>query len=198
MSLLATSRAATMADLFVAENHGLFNTLSPTVRTVMLTHYRDGDTTCVENGQHNVGSRVTALDEHSMTVETSAVASVTLRLLVQGRDTVVMAVETVATPYRDSRVSFYDTQWKPRLTSSHFKAPDRLAFLRASAPKDVKRELASRDDIVMIEIKTADDTLTAIHHLDDMMDAATYAIFAPYLNRELHYKIAGTKIKLIK
>ncbi len=194
VAALATGRAATIGDLFVSETYGIFNTLTPTMRVVLLNHYRDGDTTRVANNLSPNGSRIVTLDEHHITVETSVAARVQLTLLTQGRDSVVMAVETVLTPYPDSRVSFYDTQWKPRLASRHFKMPAMADFLQPQASKDVKRRLAASLDFAMIEVEVTGDTLVARHHLDKTMDRNDYASLAQYLRRELRYTIKGTKI----
>ena len=195
---LAVGRAASIGDLFVSETYGIFNTLTPTMRVVLLNHYRDGDTLRIENNMAQEGSRITALDERHITVETSVASRVQLRLLTQGRDSVVMAVETVFTPYPDSRVTFYDTQWKPRLTRGHFKMPVIADFLLSTTSKDIKRRLADSLDITMIEVEVSGDTLVARHHLDKMMDSKEYATFAPYLRRELRYTIKGTKISPAK
>ena len=149
---LATGRASNIGDLFVSENFGVFNTLTPTMRVVMLNHFRDGDTTRIENNMAANGSRIVALDERNITVETSVAQRVQLRLLTQGKDSLIMAVETVLTPYPDSRVSFYDTQWKARLAQGHFKMPAMADFLLPTASKDVKRRLAASLDFVMIEV----------------------------------------------
>lgn len=191
---LAAGRAATIGDLFVAENYGIFNTLTPTMRVVMLNHYRDGDTTRVANNMAQNGSRIVSLDDRDITVETSVAARVQLRLLTQGRDSLVMAVETVLTPYPDSRVSFYGTNWEARLASGHFKMPAMADFLLPNAPKDIKRRLPASLDFTMIEVEVKGDTLVARHHLDKTMDTKEYATFAPYLRRELRYTIKGTKI----
>ena len=199
LSALAAD-ADTMGELFVRENNGLLNSLSVETREELCDNYKNHDTGMVVNNFNDTTSRILMMTDNEMLVATSSSARVHFKLLLTPgkKDTLIMAVETFLIPVPDSRITFYNTQWKAQLTSKYFKMPALADFVLPAMPRPLRDELNGSVDINTVELQLAGNILTARLHLDRFMDKAQYARFAPWLRRELRYQVKNNKIQAIK
>lgn len=81
------------------------------------------------------------LEPQHIALRTSEKGITELQLLIARRDTTLAVIETVETPLRDSRITFYDTQWRPKAAPKAFRMPTIKDFIKKGTPKDVAREI---------------------------------------------------------
>lgn len=106
-------QARTAADFFgMAEADTAFDAISATTRLDMLDYAHSGLTTPSNNRQGGV-ARIISVSEMSIKLTPATSVEASLDILTAGKDTVLMVIETLPMPQKDSRISFYDTQWRP-------------------------------------------------------------------------------------
>ena len=132
-----------------------------------------------------------------MVIATSAGRTVEMKLLPKSKkDTVIAVIETVATPYKDSRLSFYGTKWN-RLDASQFikKMPDIDDFIRTNAPKTLREDLLSGISFAMIEMTFQGNSMVATCNLKDFYLGQDFKKMEPYLIGKIVYVIDKSKFK---
>lgn len=108
-----TVQARTAADFFgMAEADTAFDAISATTRLDMLDYAHSGLTTPSNNRQGGV-ARIISVSDKSIKLIPATSVEASLDILTAGKDTVLMVIETLPLPQKDSRISFYDTQWRP-------------------------------------------------------------------------------------
>ena len=102
-----------VSKFFVEENGDIFNSIAVSTRYELINNYGRDDKTELYNDLHTSETRVLVLNDQYMKIATSSAQTVELKLLHKSkRDTVIAVIETVATPYKDSRLTFYNTKWQ--------------------------------------------------------------------------------------
>lgn len=183
-------------QLFAQENAGLFQSLTLAARYELLNKYDRGDTTQVLNNLRTEESHILSLSPSHMVVKTSAGKTVEIKLLFKSRkDTVVAVIETIATPAKDSKISFFDTKWISLDANKIFVAPTAADFILPRAPRNVRDELLNGIYFAMIEMKFQGETLVATCNLSDFFMAGDFKSYEPFVARELVYTIDKAKIK---
>lgn len=108
-----TVQARTAADFFgMAEADTAFDAISATTRLDMLDYAQSGLATPSNNRQGGV-ARILSISDMSIKLTPATSVETSLDVLTAGKDTVLMVIETLPLPQKDSRISFYDTQWRP-------------------------------------------------------------------------------------
>lgn len=195
LPLVASAQDA-MRQLFASENAGVFRSLTLATRYELLNKYDRGDTAQVLNNLRTEETRILSLSPTHMLLKSSAGKTVEMKLLFKSKsDTVIAVIETVATPVKDSKISFYDTKWSKLDGSKFFAAPTAADFITSRAPRDVRDALLSGISFAMIEMKFKGETLVATCNLNDFFMAGDFKSFQPYVIRELVYTIDKAKIK---
>ena len=141
-------------------------------------------------------SRILTISHDHMVVATSSGKTVELKLLPQPKnDTVIAVVETVATPVKDSRISFYDLKWK-RLDDARFiTKPEMNDFILPQAPKKEREELVNLVNFAMIEMAFEGNTLVARCNLQDFYMGDDFKHYAKWINNRITYVIDKGKLK---
>ncbi len=202
--LLATMQAgaATMRDFLISEPGVVFPTLPQAARAGLVTYAEQGQaSTLSTTNRFGNSSSIDTLTADYAVVKVSQSCTISLKMLTRGtRDTVIAVIETVATPTRDSRIAFYDTQWKPLPTRKYFKQlPAMRDFFKPATPKDTLAQLLTAVDFPMIEMQWTGpgfNTLTATQGLKTFYSKEDYQKWAPYVVDSIDYYIdGGTAIK---
>ena len=186
-----------VSKLFLEENSGLFAPLQLSMRYELLNNYGRADASEVLNSLRTTESRILKLENDYMVIATSAGRTVEMKLLPKSKkDTVIAVIETVATPYKDSRLAFYDTKWK-RLDASQFikKMPDIDDFIRTNAPKTLRDDLLSNMSFAMIEMTFQGNLMVATCNLKDFYLGQDFKKMEPYLTGRIVYGIDKSKFK---
>lgn len=198
MALAAFNAAAYdgVRKLFVEENGELFNSITITTRYELINNYGRADKTEIFNDLRTEETKILVLDEEYMKIATSSARTVELKLLHKSkRDTVIAVIETVAVPYKDSRLTFYDTKWKRLDASKFIKMPTFDDFILPSMPKGLHNDLLNSLMMNMIELSFEGETLVAKCNAQDFFIGDDFKTFKPYLTNRVVYNIKNSSIK---
>ena len=141
-------QARTAADFFgMAEADIAFDAISATTRLDMLDYAHSGLTTPSNNRQGGV-ARIISVSDKSIKLTPATSVEASLDVLTTGKDTVLMVIETLPLPQQDSRISFYDTQWRPvkkapldtPKLSDWMETTDKAALEQAGCTADMSNE----------------------------------------------------------
>lgn len=118
----------------------VFPSLSSVARLDMVDYFNSGMTNPTKNELGSF-SRITALSDTMMSVDYTTGVRLELTLL-PGKKPVLMLIETLPLPENDSRISFYNADWKP-LKKTPLKFPGLTEWLNT-------RDLAERESVEMV------------------------------------------------
>ena len=111
-------------------------------------------------------------------------------MIPQGKnDSIVAVIETVATPVKDSRLSFYDMKWNKLDADKYIKMPELSDFIVSSVPKEKRQELMSAVNFAMIEMAFEGDTLVARCNLQDFYLGDDFKNYAKWVTKRIEYNI---------
>lgn len=131
-------------------------------------------------GNIEIGS----IDDRQITVHFSPASTLQIALLPTADTVGVIAViHTVDLPAPDSRITFYDTQWKPIENNELFIAPTPETFL-GKGPKKEKRQAAGLIDLLPLSYTIEGDTLLARESLQEYLPEEVYNRIASLLGKE--------------
>ena len=199
--LPSTGVARSIADLFATEPGNIFPLLTRTNRLDMVDYHLNGQSVAIANNLSGE-SRLMELDSAFIKVSTSAGRVVEMRLMTEGRDTVIAVIETVNTPVHDSRVSFWNTSWQCFVNpGKRFRVPTIDDFIDRKMPKPLRADLQQAMIFPLIEMHftgTTHEMVEATHGLKQFLVSEEYKRYEPYLKPSLRYNIKGTKIKPAK
>ncbi|MBR1552242.1 MAG: DUF3256 family protein [Muribaculaceae bacterium] len=201
VALLAqTAQARTIRDFFASEPGNIFALLPSSTRLDLLDYYDSGQIVEAQNNLGN-GTSLISVGDTLLAMNTSESKTLQMRLLTRPgkRDTVIAVIETVKAPVADSRITFYDTQWRPLPDTRYFKAPGIDDFFLRSTPRHKRQELTQTLPFALIELQfDGKDRLTARHGLKEFLTKEEFSKFRPYMVDSLVYEVDGNKIKPVK
>ena len=202
LMLAADARALNVQYFFLAEPGKVFPMLTPQMKKGLIQYHRGGATTTkVENALGGESSLVYS-DSVFMRIRSSEAKTVEMRIFFPSkRDTVVAVIETYLLPTPDSKISFYDSQWRPLETKRFINLIDPEGFLVKGTPARVREQLADMlpFDIMKLEFKgNAHDVIVAEPSLKTFLTTEDYNRFKPYLNEKVFYTLNGKKFSLSK
>ena len=175
-----------VARLFTDESGELFNSLSLSARYELLNNFSKGETVEVVNNLRTTESRITQLTSDHMVVATSSARTVEMKLLPKAKgDTVLAVIETVATPVKDSRLTFYDMKWNPLEASKFIKMPEAADFFLPSVNKEKRDEMLSM----------LNDNLVARCNLEDFFLGDNFKFYKPLVTNRIVYTVKKAKFK---
>ncbi|MBO4723546.1 MAG: DUF3256 family protein [Muribaculaceae bacterium] len=185
-----------VSKLFVEENGDLFNSITVPTRYELINNFGRADKTELYNDLRTEETRILALTDEYMKIATSSAQTVELKLLHKSkRDTVIAVIETVAVPYKDSRLTFYDTKWNKLDASKFIKMPTFDDFILPSMPKDLRNNLVNSMMMTMIELRFEGETLVAQCNANDFFMGDDLKTFQPYLVKKVVYTINKSSFK---
>lgn len=117
-----------------------------------------------------------------------------LALATAGRDSVLVVIETISRPQPDSRVTLYDTAWKPRS-----QQPELAPTLDEWLTKEGRRHRDEVERIMPFMMATAtydpqNQTLTFRHSMEQYLGRDSQQLLQ-YLNPAVTYRFKGGKFK---
>lgn len=185
-----------VSKLFVEENGEIFNSINVPTRYELINNYGRADKTEILNDLRTEETRILVLNDEYMKIATSSAQTVELKLLHKSkRDTVIAVIETVSTPYKDSRLTFYDTKWQKLDASKFIKQPTIDDFILPSMPKDMRNDLINSVIMTMIELRFEGETLVAQFNANDFFMGDDLKNFKPYLVNRVVYNIKNSSFK---
>lgn len=146
-------------------------------------------------------SDVTALSDNYISVGLSSSSTMQIKLLpLKGKEeTVIAVVNTVCAPACDSRIDFYDTNWKPLDRKDFIILPDNRDFLSDDEKSNENaNEMVQRVDISLMryDFCEGNDNLQITYTIDEYMPEEMYKQIKPYLRvSSLEYVWDGNHFK---
>lgn len=201
ISLVIPASARSVRDFFATEPGTVFPLLPVNTRLDMLDYFDNGQIVSATNNLGN-DTQIISLDSTFLSVQTSECRTVELRMFTpSARDTVIAVIETVGLPMADSRISFYDHNWKLLQTSKFITPPTMADFFTKSTPSSKRADLLSLIDFSLIKLMftgKAHDVVVAKSGLKDFYSPIDYKRFEPYVTDSLFYTFNGKKFNLHK
>lgn len=193
------AEARTVRDFFVDEPNRLFMLLPRTTRLDMLDYYDSGQLVTRSNNLGD-GSQMIKVDGNFMHVRMSASKTVQMLLIPDRKDSVIVVIETLETPVKDSHISFYDTQWR-KLVNKYFTMPGLDAFFKKEVDKKQRAELLDAIPFPLVSLTMEGDdytTIVARHGLKEFLVAEEYAPYEKAMVPSLTYTTKSRFWKLKK
>ena len=190
-------QARTVRDFLASEPDQLFATLPRTARLDMLDYYDNGTIVSANNNMAG-DSQLDTVTDNFLRIHTSAARTVELRLMQWKSDTIIAVIETVQTPVKDSRITFYNKHWYALKEIKPFKMPTMDDFILPTVKKNQRKELLQQIAFPLIELTFGGpdfEQLTARHGLAEFLGQEEWARLKPYLRPTLTYRIQNGKIK---
>lgn len=202
LCLLCTSlwlSGRTVRDFFASEPDNIFLLVPHTARLDLLDYYDSGQRVEMSNRLGN-GTQLIEVDSTYLRISTSKSRTVELLMLPYTRhDTILAVIETVFTPVPDSRLRFFNSNWVELQSIQPLRPMPTLADLfLPTASKAKRKELLDKLPFTQIEMTFTGqqhNTLAVRHHLQDFLSKEDYALFTPWLKKEITYSV-GKKFKL--
>ncbi len=201
ISLISPASARAVRDFFASEPGIVFPLLPVNARLDMLDYFDNGQIVSATNNLGN-DTQIISLDSTFLSVQTSECRTVELRMFTpSAHDTVIAVIETVELPMADSRISFYDRNWKLLQTSKFITPPTMADFFTKATPRGKRADLLSSIDFPLIKLMfkgKAHDVVVAKSGLKDFYSPIDYKRFEPYVTDSLFYTFNGRKFNLRK
>ncbi len=205
--------AKTIRDFFASEPGDILMALPKRNRLDMLDYYDVGQKVATANNfsdDRDTTAQSRAYSTSKLINVTSNYLALSLtesnklefKLLTSAKnDSVIMVVNTVSLPTKDSHVAFYNTNWERLDDKKIFKAPSVADFLKKDIKKKTKNEILKVIPFHAIAYTLSPDdngNLTAHINLQDIIIKEDWEVVKPYINDSLTFKQKGLKFKLVK
>lgn len=189
--------ARTVRDFFASEPGELLTLVPRTVRLDMLDYYDSGT---IVQASNNMGTdtRLDTVTDNFLRLHTSDAKTLEMRLMRWKSDTIIAVVETVETPVKDSRITFFNKNWVRLKEIKPFKMPTMEDFLLPTVKKDKRKEILKGIAFPLIELSFGGpdfEELTARHGLAAFLGKEEWAQLKPYFRPTLTYRVQNGKIK---
>lgn len=128
--------------------------------------------------------KINTIDDCQISIQLSSASTLQIALLPDA-DTVrvIAVVHTVNLPAPDSRIAFYDSNWRPIATDRLFTPPTAEAFLDKGSKKE-KRAAAAIIDMLPVSYTIEGNTLLARESLQEYLPEEIYNRIAPQLSKQ--------------
>lgn len=197
MLAMLVGEARTVRDFFASEPGDVFTLLTKTTRLDMIDYYDNGTVVAASNNMAGT-SQIDTITNEYLRLQVSDAKTVEMRLMRWKSDTIIAVVETVETPVKDSRITFYNKHWYQLKEIKPFKMPTMQDFMLPIVKKDKRKELMQQIAFPLIELSFGGpgfEQLTARHGLAEFLSKEEWAKLKPYFRPSLTYHIQNGKIK---
>lgn len=197
LAAVLAGEARTVRDFFASEPGEVFTTLARTARLDMLDYYDSGTIVSANNNMAG-NSQLDTVTDNFLRIHTSAARTVEMRLMRWKSDTIIAVVETVETPVKDSRITFYNKHWYQLKEIKPFKMPTMDDFILPTVKKDQRKHIMQQIAFPLIELSFGGpdfEQLTARHGLAEFLSKEEWAKLKPYFRPTLTYRVQNGKIK---
>lgn len=190
--------ARTAADLMAKAPRSVIPLLANDTRLDMIDYFNSGMTTPSANIMEGK-ARVTAMNDRSVTFETTSASSYQIALLPAGNDTIVAVVRTIMTPAPDSDIALYTTSWQPLNTSRYFTEAGIEQWLTREGMRN-RRDIADKIPFMIASFiyDPESATLTATQALEQYLSAEDYTEVKKFVKPSIIYKWTGKRFKPVK
>lgn len=196
VGLMLSAGARTAADFFVAAPPEVLRSIDTITRLDMLDYYRSGISTASSN-LYDGHCRVTDEQERVIAFEPTSTSESRLALLVSPKnDTTLCLIETVHIPMPDSRITFYDTDFRP-LKKAPLNEPRLADWVTDKRYID---QVAEQIPFItaQYDYHPATNTLTITRTIDRYYASDDVPAALQYVKKSLQYVWDGKRFKEVK
>lgn len=187
------SAQLTAATAFADAPASVFPLLDRNTRLDMIDYFKGGSATASANALKGA-SRLTALTDDFIALDMTDASSYQIAILPTKDGQLIAVIQTVATPARDSRISFFSSSWAPLDGAAIFTAPVLADWLTPEA----KKNGASLDMVpfMLADYIYAPDKaeLTLKNNLAELLSPDVYSLIEAELVPALIYKWDGSRL----
>lgn len=187
------AKALTASEAFADAPASVFPSIDRMTRLDMLDYFNSGSPKPSKNAFKG-DARVISVSDSQITVATSDASEVSLSLIPEKSDTIIMVITTIKTPDEDSSVQFYSSAWK-EIRKGMFLVPQLDDWMRPEA-LEKKQDLENIFPFMLARCSYEPETgiLTITNNVAGMLpeDATSWAGDA--LRSKLTYRWDGKKM----
>lgn len=193
--------ARSIMDFFISEQGELMSLLPKNTRMDMIDYYNAGRVIEAKNNLGE-GSRFNKITDNYISLRLTKSCTIEMMLIpISKKDSVIIAIKTLDLPAKDSRITFYDTDWKPVAPKRYFKPVTMKDFITIPKGDKTKKEtvLEAIDfPIISYSINPESHTIVARHGLEQYMSKEDFKKVKPYLLDSIPYIKKGNTFKPLK
>lgn len=164
-----------------------------------LLDYHDAGVSRPQPNDFGEDAVITAMTDSIVTIATGAAHDITFAILPYGKQQIIMAIDRVATPDKDARISFYNSKWEPFDTARMLKAPTLSDWITETAA-DKREDIENALPFLMVDAQydPAAMTLTLMPQLGDYISLEGKELVSKSLLPSLTYRWSGKKFKPVR
>lgn len=191
-----TAHGITPAQAFTDAPASVFPTIDRMTRLDMLDYYNSGSPKPSKNS-FKTDCRVLSASDSQITFSTSDVSEVSLSLIPQQSDTIIMVITTLKTPADDSSARFYTTSWQ-EIKKGLFLVPQLDDWVKPDA--GCKDELPDLFPFMLARFTYEPDTqtLTLTNNVAGLLPEEAKSWAGDALRKQLVYRWNGKKMVPVK
>ena len=191
------TKALTASEAFADAPASVFPSIDRMTRLDMLDYFNSGSPKPSKNAFKG-DTRVISVSDNQITVATSDASEVSLSLIPEKSDTIIMVITTLKTPGEDSSVRFYSSTWK-EIRKGLFLVPQLDDWIRPEADKK-KQDLENLFPFMLARCSYEPDTgiLTITNNVAGMLPEEATSWAGDALRDKLTYRWDGKKMVKMK
>lgn len=182
------SGGRTMKDLFKEMPDSIVPLLTREDRLDCIDFLESGMKANVKNRFGELSS-LQALTATYAAIDLTASSRMEMRMMPDGRDTLVCVVHTWLTPIPMSDIAFYSSAWQPLDAKKYLKWPQIRDFIRKDADYKAADDILQRTGVALLSasLSAEDDRLTFSLQMDGNNPELKRDLM-PYVNEKLSYR----------
>lgn len=178
--------AQNIAPLFTAMPDSFTPQLESAWRKDLVDLYKEGKSAKLQNTMDGTSILKTLSDDY-VDLQITDVSALQLKLLPLVNNTyIICMVNTVAGPVKDSRISFYTTDWNPLDAKDLFTPSEMSSFIKARTDQTAAeyKEARLAADMLLVEyrLNPANTELEAILTTPQYLGKEQRALLMPFIN----------------
>lgn len=164
-----------------------------------LIDYHDAGVSRAQPNDFGEDAMITAMTDSLVTIATGAAHDITFAILPYGKQQIIMAIDRVATPDKDARISFYSSKWEPFETARLLPVPTLSDWIVRDADGR-RQDIENALPFLMVDAQYDPTamTLTLSPQLGDYISLENKDLASSSLLRSLTYRWTGKKFKPVR
>jgi len=186
--------ALTATSAFTDAPASVFPTIDRMTRLDMLDYFNSGSPKPSKNSFKS-DCRILSASDMQMTFVSSDASEVSLSLIPQKSDTIIMVITTLKTPQDDSNAKFYTSDWKG-IDKNLFSVPQLDEWVKPEAKKK-KSDIEEFVPFMLARFtyEPATGTLTLTNNVAEILTRETPSWVSDALQKKLTYHWNGKKFQ---
>lgn len=193
LAIVPAARALTASQAFVDAPVNVFPTIDRITRLDMIDYFNSGSQKPSKNSFKG-DCRILSASDNQITLSTSDVSEVSLSLIPQKSDTIIMVITTLKTPDDDSSARFYNSRWE-EINKGLFLVPQLDDWIKPES-RARKEELESLFPFMLARFtyEPESGTLTLTNNVANILPEEATSWAGDALKSKIVYRWDGKKM----